>query len=201
MKLSERDRRLALLLPSIAVLAVYGVFFARGKLTEWSRAAKTLEETRAKAPRPEELASQQRQLINATQETSNAEAKLHEAQQKWRYGTAFCATGSERNARIEKLTSLLNNHDLRPMEDAEVDAGVKDTKLSASAESLAKTITQLSPAQKPQMRRIRFHGRYLDVLHALEALTQGEALAIPVGLTMKTTSDPERRDWVLLVWI
>jgi hypothetical protein len=201
MKLSDRDKRLALVLPAIVVLAVYGVFFARSKLTECSRAAKTLAETRAKAPRPEELAAQQRLLLMATGETNRAQANLDDVQRRWLYALAFCGAGSQRNARIERLTSLLNSHDLRPLEDAEVDAGVKDTKLTACAESLAKTITQLAPAQKPQLRRIRFHGRYGDVLHALEELTQGETLAIPVGLTMKTTSDPERRDWVLLVWI
>jgi hypothetical protein len=201
MSFSKRDKLLALLLPAILVLGVYELFFARSKIAECSQAAKTLEKTQATAPRPEEILAKERQLGKTTHEAGETQIKLEAAQQKWLCAVAFCATGSQRNERIEKLTSLLNKHDLRPMEDAEVDAGLKETKLSASTESLAKTIERLSPAQRPQLRRVRFHGRYADVLLALEELSQGETLALPVGLTMKTSDDPERRDWILFVWI
>jgi hypothetical protein len=201
MSFSKRDKLLALLLPATMIVAVYVLFFARGKMAECSKAALNLEKTRAKEPRPEEILAKQRQLDKATQGVEEAQVKLEAAQQKWLCAVAFCSTDSQRNERIEKFTRLLNKHDLRPMEDAEVDAGFKGANLSVAVESLAKTIAYLSPAQKPQLRRVRFHGRYADVLLALEELSQGETWALPVGLTMKTSDDPERRDWVLLVWI
>jgi hypothetical protein len=200
-KMTQRDQNLAVILPSMLVILVYGMFFFRDKVADCKRAAKGLADAEAKAPGAEQIAGQQRLLFMANQELHAAQTKLEEMQRQWRYATCFCGTGSLRNERVRKLTNLLNKNGLQPMEDDEADGGAKDTKSSSCADSLAKTITRLAPAQKPQLRRIRFNGRYAEVLQVLQELANGDVLAVPVGLTMKTTPDPVRREWTLLVWI
>ena len=81
------------------------------------------------------------------------------------------------------------------------ESGGKDAKVSASLESLIQKIAHLSSAQKPQLRRIRFYGRFVDVHDVLEELAKGPVLAIPVGLSMKSTIHPDLREWTLLVWL
>ncbi len=201
MKLNERDKILAILLPAIIVVAVYGVFFLRGKLADRTRAAKSLADARMTAPSHAQLAGQRMELSKLRKETDQLDGKLKLLQKKWSHETAFCVPGSQRHDRVEKLTNLLNKHHLSSLEDTEVESGGRDSKVNASLESVVQKMAQLSSAQKPQLRRIRFHGRFLDVHRALDELATGQVLAIPVGLTMKTTSDPDRREWTLLVWL
>jgi hypothetical protein len=198
-KLTERDKTLAMLMPALTILLVFGLFFVRGKAGELKRANDVL--AKAKAPNQAEMAAKLGERARVIQETNALQEKLVSLQKKWGYETGFCASGCPRHDRVEKLTNLLNKHHLTSMEDSEAEAGGKDTKVSPSLDSLIQKIGQLSSAQKPQLRRIKFNGRFADVHHALEELATGEMVAIPVGLTMKTTDDPDRREWTLLVWL
>jgi hypothetical protein len=201
MKLSNRDKLLAMLLPTLIILLGYGLFFLRGKVTERNRLEKALADASAKAPKEAQFVQQYMEFARVKKETHAIQEQVQALQKKWHYETTFCAGGSVRHDRVEKFTNLLNKHHLTSLEDAAVESGGKDARMSPALESMMKKIAQLSREQKPQMRRIRFHGRYAEVQQALDELATGEVLAIPVGLTMKTTSDPSRREWTLLVWL
>jgi hypothetical protein len=201
MKLTERDKLLAMFVPAIIVVAVYGLFFLRGKIAERTRVEKSLADVRAKAPSHAQIAEKRSERVKLMQETEAINGKLKALQQRWTYETEFCVTGARRHDRVEKLTNLLTKHDLTSMEDTEVESSNKDAKANAALESVVQKIAQMSSTQKPQLRRIRFHGRFESVQRALDELTTGQVLAIPVGLTMKRTDDPDRREWTLLVWL
>jgi hypothetical protein len=198
-QLTERDKMLAMLLPTLIILMVYGLFFLRGKVLELRRTQDAL--AKAKMPSAAEIAFKAAEANKLNKETQAIEAQLAAVQKKWSYETAFCAAGSQRHDRVEKLTHLLNKHHLTSMEDAEADSGGKDVKVSVPLESLIQKIAHLSSAQKPQLRRIRFYGRFVDVHDVLEELAKGSVLAVPVGLSMKTTVHPDLREWTLLVWL
>ena len=197
--LSERDRVLAMILPALIIGLGYGFFVLRGKVTELTRTQAAL--AKSKPPSAAEFAVKHAEFAKATAETHLLEAKLAAVQKKWSYETAFCAAGCERLNRVEKLTNLLNKYRLTLLEDAGADSGAKDAKSSPTLDSLMKKIANLSDAQKPHLRRIRLYGRFVDVHDALEELAKGPVLAIPVGLSMKTTKHADLREWTLLVWL
>lgn len=201
MKLNDRDKFLAMLLPAIIIVAAYGLFFLRGQITERIRVEKSLADARSRAPTHAQIAAQRMEMSKLRQEAKAVDAKLKQLQNQWKYETAFCTAGAHRHDRIEKLTNLFNKYGLSSIEDGEAETSGKDTKLNASLESILVKITQISSTQKPQLRRIKFHGRFTDVHRVLDELATGEVLAIPVNLTMKTTPDTNRREWTLLVWV
>ena len=200
MKLSDRDKNLALVLPAIVVLVVYGVFFLRGKLAEQSQAARQLEAARSAAPPPEALEEQGRQVDLLKKLRADLQTQMHDTKSRWQALVAACTTPVGRNERVARLTRLMSDNKLDLLEDRNADTG-QDVKLSPALERLTERMRELSAGQKPDLRRLRFHGRYSDVHQLLQELSQGDVVAIPVGLTMKTNADRERREWTLLVWI
>jgi hypothetical protein len=200
MKLSERDKLLAMVLPALLVLIVYGVFLMPRKLTERTMVAKTAAAARESAPRPEQLAERQAALGRLARDNELLRAHVDSLNKSWQVAACNCASPARRNERMEKLSALLKRHGLSFVDDdLAVDTGKE--RLAAFLVPLAQDITQGAANLKPQVRRLRFQGRFHDVLDALEELSRGEILAIPVGLTMKTIPHPDRREWLLLVWI
>lgn len=200
MKLSERDKLLALLLPAVVIALGYTLFVLRTKVNEVTRAENALAEARSKAPSRDVILVQNAQLQKVTKENAELKAKLDGLDRQWRYATAFCTGGGNRNERIEKLTALLNKYDLHAVEDAEAESG-KESSVSAAIEKLAQRVTHGATNAKPYVRRIRFQGTYADVHSVLDGLAQNDLLGVPVSLTMKQTDVPARHEWLLLLWI
>ncbi len=198
-KLTERDKKLAMILPTLIILFGYGLFFLRGKAMELRRTNDAI--AKATPPGPNEIAAKRNEAVKLMMQTQEMQTKLAAVQKKWSYETTFCAAGTQRHDRVERLTSLLNKHHLTSMEDAEAEGSGKDAKVSPALESMMKKIAQLSESQRPQLRRIRFFGRFADVHDALDELAKGPVLAVPVGLSMKSNDHSERREWTLLVWL
>jgi hypothetical protein len=203
MTLSERDKRVVLILPAILVVAGYGWFCFAGKHAESTRLEKSLEEARLRVPTREQLQAQQRHLTLLQRDIAGQQKELEAARQKWLAAAGQCAVSALRNERIEKLTSLLHRHGLSLIEDGEAGtARDKEAKAPTALEPLAQQMGQISGQSPPQLRRIRLQGRYGDMLRALQALGQGEVLAIPVAVTMKAAAEGvDQREWTLLVWI
>jgi hypothetical protein len=203
MKMTERDKVMALLLPGVAVFAIYGWFVYPPKHTALNKAQAALADAQAKAP---ELNTQvlvaQSKLARASYDLKILNKKKQEAQQAWDKAAGYCTDARLRNERIEKLDALLARHRLRVIEDAEADASSKDGKVAPAVEGLCQELAGMSAQLKPQLRKVRMVGRYLDVLGALDALATREVVAIPVGLMMKEAHPNYNvREWVLLVWI
>ena len=200
MALSDRDRKLVWVLPALVVVVGYCLFFLKGKLAELDKITRAVEAAQQAAPAVELVQEQQRILEQLAKDLRNTKIQIEECKARCRTLIGGCASAERRNERMDRLTQLLKKHDLDLAEDREADAG-KEGKLAPALEKLTERIAELSSSHKPQLRVLRFHGRYADVRQTLQVLGDGDVLAIPVGLTMKTTADPQRREWTLLVWI
>jgi hypothetical protein len=202
MNLTARDRLLAMFLPSLMVLAAYGWFWFTPTQAAWTQAGKSLDAARAANPGlKNQVAQAQFQLTVVNLALQKADGEKKAAHQAWDAAAGRCHDARLRNDRIEKLNGLLRRHDLRLLEDSEADSG-KEGKIVPGLEGLAQQMATLAVAPKPQTRKIRMVGSYVDVVAALEDLTVGDVLAIPIGLSMKEaplTSDV--REWTLIVWI
>lgn len=202
MKLTERDKVLVLVVPAFMVAAAYGWLVMPGKRDELKRAETSLERARAAAPSASQLFAEQAALTGLSAQIDRQQKELLATRERWHAAVGRCADPARRNERIQKLTGLLARCELSFVEDTETPDGGKDHKLSPALEGLTQQIAKLSGNQKPQLRRVRFLGRYLDVHKALGELNRGEVLAIPVGLTMKEAPPAtDRQEWTLLVWI
>jgi hypothetical protein len=196
---TDREKLLMMLLPAVLVAGGYSFFFMRGKLTRESQLATEVAKTRAAAPSPDQLALQEARRAQLVRETQEIDASLKQAHQRIQDLIGACTDPARRNQRIERLTKLLTRHDLGPITD-KAEAG-RDSKVPQSLEPLAQRAAELMNGVKPHLLNLSFEGRYQDVYRVLEQLTQGEVLAIPLAVTMKSADDPERRVWSLLVWI
>ena len=196
----DRDKVLMLILPSLVVILGYGFFFLRGKVEASNSLAEGLVKAEAEAPSPARLADARQQKAGLQKEIAGLQSDIATLHKKWQNEAGCCARASRRNERVAKLTGLLSRFQMNILEDAEADPA-KDGKLSTSLDWMGQHLAQMSDNQKPQLRCIRFQGRYADVQRALTEMSQGEVLAIPLALSMKTIEDAQRREWTMLVWI
>ena len=96
---------------------------------------------------------------------------------------------------------MLNRHGLEMLDGSP--AETSDTaKLPKSLEQVVKLLGDKQHEFKPQLWRVRFIGRYSDVLLALEELQEAEPLAIPIQLQMaEARLGTTTRSWTLYLWI
>lgn len=202
MKRTTREKVLLVTLPSLLIFMIFGWFFFWPKHRELTRAEMVLQEARARAPGLNAQVTQmQMKLANLAADLERLETQKREAHSEWETFVGCCTDCNSRHNRIEKLNKLLARCKLRVVEETEADGG-QVSKVAGVVENLGQQVAKLTGKPRPQLRKIKVLGSYLDVLAALEELTTKEVLAIPVGLTMKPLShDAAVREWVILVWI
>jgi hypothetical protein len=202
MKLSPREKVIVLFLPAVLICAVYGWFFYPARQAAWTRAVDAMRDADAKSPGlKDQVLLTQAKLALANRGLQNLQSDKQRARQAWEQAAAHCTDPLLRNQRIANLNHLLALRGLRVIEDAEAVSG-KDGKVPAAVEGLCQELASMSGQHKPQVRKVRMVGRYLDVLAALDDLATREMVAIPVGLMMKEAPlNYIVREWVLLVWI
>lgn len=199
MAMSSRDKALALVLPAVIVVGGYGYFVFKNKLVEERELTKTVDKTRAAAPSQEQILLALGRAKHVQEENQGIQIEIDKTNARIQEVLARLADPAQRNERIEKLTKLLAKYDLGPVDDKADTA--RDTRLPKALETLAQRVAELSKKPQPHLLHLSFTGRYSDVYHVLNELSQGEVLAVPVSLSMKTTEDPERRAWTVLLWI
>mgnify|MGYP002784988744 CR=1 FL=1 len=220
MKMSARDQLLATLLPGMVVMTM-GVYLCISTLNERHRLEGTLEKARAEALRssstPPPPSDDAKKLALAAAKTQDAakkieqlesriagmqadmvslETRVRELQVAWSKSTAFLHAAAERNERIRKLNLLLMRHGVSFIEDSDAETQT----VSPAMTALAQRIEQ-NGAARPRLRVVRCYATFLSMHDALQEIGREEALALPVGLTMKKTEDPDRQEWTLLLWI
>src|SRR5262249_16758887 len=106
-----------------------------------------------------------------------------------------------RHDRLQGVMSVLMRHGLRVVEDADATA-LRDVRISPAVDALIQQPPSFAKGPKPRVRQLRLQGRYPDVPVLPDELGRGDAVAIPVGLTMKEAPlTGDLREWVLLVWM
>lgn len=202
MRFTDRDKMLALVLPSLFIGLVYGYFFLWGKQIELGKALASRDDARLKSPGlRNQVMHADAQHKAADKSHKQLESEKQDAFAKWEAAIGRCSDPRERNHRVTRLNEVLSDRHLRLLEDTEAD-GTKDGQAHAALEALFKDTPSMPAREKPQLRKLRLVGRYLDVMAALTDLTDSEVIAIPVGLAMKDASlKTSLREWTLMVWI
>jgi hypothetical protein len=203
LKLTDRDKVLALFLPAILVVTGYAYRFGWPRYSDLSKAQANQRNAEAQVPATTvKLIQSRARLADLSREIQVAEAEQRRAHGAWLAATGLCPEHLRRNERIEQLTSVLQRCNLRLIEDGEVDLS-RDLKITPTLEFLAKQMSETTGPRKPQLRRLRLAGRYLDLLAALDDLAgRSDVLAIPVSVALKEgVPGTAVREWTLLVWI
>lgn len=189
-----------MLLPAVAVLAVYGWLIAGKKRDELTRAEKALEDARAKAPNQATVYGADARLLTVNREIALLGRQEAELKKQWQALTACCTKPGSRPERAEKLTTLFGRHALTLIDSGPAEE--KEARLSPALAKLAEDVGERAAGQKPQLWRFHMRGKYADVLQALESLSSGETLALPVIVTMKEADARSAlHEWTLVVWI
>ncbi|MBA4019317.1 MAG: hypothetical protein C0483_19295 [Pirellula sp.] len=216
MEQSNRDRVLAMLLPAILIALGYFLFFNEQKTLDEARAG--LLSAQAAAVSPEAVGMQRMRLAEMQKEASDlktATALLMERRKE------LASVGSispvMRTQALRKLSGMLWERGLFPFEESALQG--ESTRLSPSFDGVLKTLagppagTTVNPFSPPpvvssntsgeqRVWRIRFYGRYSDVLETLEALRDSGSPIIPISLTMsESRTETQWRSWTLLLWI
>lgn len=233
MNLSEREKWLLPVFPAVVVFAIYTWGFGTGAQTRMIEAQKelaALEQEAAGAATAQQIWMQRSRLKELEQSVQGAQARSAELRRQADELTGALTARRRDIEAIDALTSLLRRH--RLMLEEEVPArGAETAGMGASLEQATRALQQATVVQQPasraragrsrartaaasapvaragqqdmRFRRLRFHGRFSDVLAALQELARTDGGAVAVGLEMDEVGpdglfSPVRR-WTL--WI
>lgn len=201
---TPRDKILAMFLPGLVILTFYGLYY-------FTSGHSTLVKARSAAAKATQGQPSDAQLTSILLKARDAEEVLdsvrkhHDALQgKWRELTGPWAHSGDPHDRLARLLELLKRNRVHLVNHVPADAAKDSGKASVSpaVAKLAKQIADKGSQRAPQLWRMQLIGTYANVLHSLQELSSGEALAVPVALSMK---QPETlgsaREWYILVWI
>ena len=203
-----------------------------GKQTDLTRLQKQVSDAAKTAPAEEEVQKQKAHQMSLAFKAHQLETDLAQVKKRWEASVGQAFNPATRNDRVAGINAVLAGHGLMLLGDAPAEGGaaMENTsavsyrrggvavqaaddwavsgeagaaaKVSPSLEAFAKAVTERSPQLKPRMWRIRLFGRYTDLAQALDQLSGGDALCVPVGLTMDHWDVNNRgQEWTLLIWI
>ena len=231
MKLTEREKILVLVFPAFLIFAGYIWIFGSSSQRELTNIRGQLAKTQAEAATPRQVWQQQTRLKQLSREIEKARTAKDDLQTQ---ADELCGrmTVSRRDmGAIDALTALFERYNLRLMDEVPVDggeaggmaisleeatrrlqealdepqAGSQPKRRSATYVTTAVTRRASGTKSEPNLRRLRFYGRFLDVLRALNELAEDENQAIPVSIAMEEIGlagmYSEFRTWTLLVRI
>ena len=198
---TNREKMLMLILPAALILGLYS-FKLSGLRTRHAGAEAARAAAQKTTPAPAQFQAERKRIAELNQELADVENQNRDWNVKWRKLQHDRSTDSTlRIEAIEDLTALLN-HNRLTLIDEEPAEGNDAGKLPMALERVATLLKEKNPEVKTQLWRVRFDGRYEDVLRALEELSETEPLAIPVHLQMgEAKLSTETRHWTLYLWI
>ena len=233
MNLSDREKLLLPIFPAVLIFTIYTWIFGAGaqnRMTEAQNELAALEQEAAGAGTAQQIWMQRSRLKELQQSIDTAQARNTELRRQADELTGVLTARRRDIDTIDALTALLRRH--RLLLEEEVPARAAETAgMAASLEQATRTLQEATAAPRPaartrasrsrsraaapspavaragqqdtRFRRLRFHGRFSDVLAALEELARTDDGAVAVGLEMDEIGteglfSPVRR-WTL--WI
>ena len=187
MTLTNREKALVAFLPAVLVLIPYGFWINAPKQKEVTALERNLANAVKTAPTLQKLNETKYRLAKLQAEILRLETNILKEKKRWESLGAQCSDARLRNRRRVKLTQLLSRHGLDIIEEGPNDSTGADRNLkpSAAMDKLAKQLAESANGRPPQLWRLRLYAEYPEMLRALNELSTGEVIAIPVALTMK----------------
>lgn len=199
MKSSPRDKVLALILPAMLAGVCYIFFYYWPEQKILNSQQEQLIAIRQKAPGVQmQLMQKRQQLAQVDGELQALNDDMAKLEERWKALAGSASPNRLAAEKLEQLTGLLIRHGLTVLE-VHPAKGDELARVPPALEAIAKRIGAKSGGQPPQYR-LRLSGSYLGLLRVLEQVNDGEAIAIPISLTMKENEEGFR-EWVLVVWI
>jgi hypothetical protein len=199
MKLTERDKWIALVLPLAMVLIVYTLWYRSAVRPEVASTREANAQARANQVPPEAVGRQREQVNLLQAEVKKVEARKADLD---RQAAELCGqwTGSGRQlAADQELAALFFQHKLGLLDESPATGGDLPKSLTAALERLG----WKSGTGGGQLRAYKLAGPYPQVLKAIQELARRrECMAIPIGLSMAEADlSAHERQWMLLVWM
>lgn len=212
----RRQAIIRLVLPAAGILAVYVWLFGVPKWAELGEVEEKLETAKIQPGESDEarLAQRQLQLVVARKNdlTADERALLR------RLGGGDGASSPDAQPAtqvVRELTELVTAHDLRVLEDGELERGkgylpaylkpheaLTDKAKREARSSRSSASSDVAAKSTARLWRIEFTGAYGDVRRLLDALDDADLPVVPMSLHMAdAAADSSARRWTLLVWI
>lgn len=197
----SRQRLLFILLPALLIGVGYLLLFGRSAMEQLQRAEQRLADARSKATPRAQLEAEKARLSRLQREQQQLHTEEKTLQAHLDTLLATFASSQRRTEASAALSHLLHTHGLRLLEEMPQPLDPK-MPLPVTLQRLVARLKEQTTSTTVQLWQVRFSGRYLDVLAALESFGEGELLAIPLRLTMEEASvTTDQRRWSLLLWL
>ena len=194
MKLSQRERWLAVLLPATLTGILYIYLYARPQQFD---IAGLKGSTSTKNGKPASFESLLQDNIKLTKEL-DLEKSRAETLKKRELQKGDAELAARRAQAWKTISSLLESNNLRLISSTrQSDA----SKAAGLAPDLKKWAVAQQKDQAPQLWRLELIGNYGDTRRALEALSTVPEFIIPVSLEMDATAQQTAAQWWLEVWL
>lgn len=194
MKVSQRDKKLVLVLPALAVAIGYCLMFDRSLNARIGVLRKQVISARATPASSGELMRQEATLAEATRTL----AAVEEETQKIR-GALADSGASVSNRASEQVAALLTRHRLALIEQAMLTSVPQG--INPSLQRLAAQGGVTNGAERAVFWRVKFVGTYPDTVSALDELTTSAPLVIPANLSMADGPNKRTKTWTFVLWM
>ena len=202
MKMTDRERIVLLLLPVAVILAGYAWWFNIFYRHKVQAAERDYAVAVAAQVKPLDLMAQRAGNAKTQREVADLEKQKAKLEGQ---AAALCGKTvipAERIHADSQLVELLRRHQLQVIEAGPAVKG-GEAKLPKSLVEAIGRLGSASHDKTGQVRCLRLTGRFMDVLLAVQELSQTEASpVIPISLTMAEADlAADARQWTLLVWM
>lgn len=191
----RRDALLKLMLPGLVAIVVYVFVLARGLHAEVRKAEAALAQARKEAPPQAEVGREMARIAALPAEIDRRRALCARLSERLGVGAGEADHGA-RTAAAAWFTGILSEHGLALVEETVEPVGA-GTAIPSAIRARA-----LAPDAGPGLRALRFRGRYLDALGALERLAASDRPIFPISLsTARDELGLGLLNFRLVIWI
>lgn len=194
MKVTQRDKKLVLLLPALAVAIGYCLMVDRGLNARVRQLRSQVARAKAAPASPDELMRHESQLAQTSRELTSAESET----QKIRDALAV-SRPAESNQASEQVAALLPRHHLALIEQSLLTAAPQE--VGQSIRRLAAQNSETGGVNQAAFWRVKFVGTFPDTLAALDELSTSVPRAVPASLSMSDGPTKRAKMWTLVLWM
>ncbi len=204
----QREIWLKRMLPALAILVIYFVFFSNMISADAEKARRDYESLAAKGISGDAIPGMNSQINRLNREIDSLREKDRTLYSQLQGKIPFLARTASSNETIARISELLVNNHLQIIEEKHYrlsDRGPLPRSLHDARHWLEEALQAGDDGL--QILALRFTGSYLDTLRAMDAFARGQYKALPVHLlTMQTDVADENFSsdkplWSLQLWL
>ena len=200
---ADRERLLKRILPGLAILVVYFVFFSSKMTSAVSKAEGEILTLKSSGLLPEAIPGLQSQADALKTEIHKLEQEQTATDEELAKATEFLQRPGYANQVSTRLATVLENHHVIVLED-KLDLATGKDNMPKSLREIKEWVAGHSKEGAgvgASARRLRLRGGYADLYGALNELSHDNLTIVPIALDMTTPDNGSELVWILKVWI